>query len=456
MNLPNETPQVAMAPRWWRRHLPPVWQLRDFRLLWMSLTITHFGGQVTFLALPLTAALMLNASPFEMGVLTAVEALPYTLFGLFTGVLVDRSRKLRLIILADIGRGAALLLVPLAAWSGMLSMPVLYVVGFLVGIGGIIGWAAYQVFMAERVGDGHLVDANAGIALSDSTSQLIGPGLAGAIIHWLTAPIAILADALSFFFSAWILRGIPPRPSDAPKLTAKGTDWRGALHGIWADSKAGLRMIWEHDILRTIAFTLMGWNVLKHAYIAIVILYAARDLALSPGAIGALFMLAGAGFLVATATVKRFNARFGVGNVIVGGLTLTAVAWLLIALVPKGDWTAALLGASMFVLDLGVMLFFINYLSLRQAATPSEMRGRVTSTLIFIAVSLAPAGSLLGGAMGEWLGLRATIATCGVVGIILGLALFHRSRLPAMRELPGRDAQLSSARTPDPLQGMAP
>jgi MFS family permease len=441
IDKPSDTPS---KPRWWHRHVPAVWQLRDFRLLWMCLSITHFGGQVTFLALPLTAALMLNASPLEMGVLTAVEALPYTLFGLFTGVLVDRSRKLRLIILADIGRGLALLLVPIAAWFGFLSMPVLYIVGFLVGIGGIIGWAAYQVFMAERVGDKHLVDANAGIALSDSASQLVGPGLAGALIQWLTAPIAMLADALSFFLSAWILRNIPPKPSDAPKLTATSADWRGTWQGIWADSKVGLKMIWEHDILRTIAFTLMGWNVLKHAYIAIVILYAARDLALSPGTIGALFMLAGIGFLVATATVKRFNAHFGVGNVILGGLTMTAVAWLMIALVPKNTWTPYLLGASMFVLDLGVMLFFINYLSLRQAATPKAMRGRVTSTLIFIAVSLAPLGSLLGGAMGGWFGLRATIAACGVVGIIMGVALFRLTTLPTMSELPRLDERASS------------
>ncbi|MBL8520551.1 MAG: MFS transporter [Betaproteobacteria bacterium] len=428
----SKTSAASPAPRWWHRHLPPVWQNRDFRLLWISLTITHFGGQVTFLALPLTAALMLNASPMQMGILTAVEALPYTLFGLFTGVLIDRSRKLKLIILADIGRGLALLLVPVAAWFGFLSMPVLYIVGFLVGIGGIIGWAAYQVFMAERVGNKHLVDANSGIALSDSASQLVGPGLAGAIIHWLTAPIAILADALSFLFSAWILRNIPPRASDAPKIAAQSSDWRA----IWAESKQGLSMILNHPVLRTIAFTLMGWNVLKHAYIAIVILYAAKDLALSPGTIGALFMLAGVGFLVATATIKRFNARFGVGSVMLGGLTATAVAWLLIAAVPRTALTPVLLGASLFVLDLGVMLFFINYLSLRQAAVPEAFRGRVTSTLIFIAVSLAPLGSLAGGALAEWVGLRATIAVCGAVGLVMGLVLFRWSQLPALRDLP--------------------
>ena len=183
-------------------YLGTLWRVRDFRMLWLSLTITHFGGQITFLALPLTAAILLNATPVEMGILMAVEVLPYTLFGLFTGVLVDRSRKLPLIIMADVGRGLALLMVPIAAWLNLLSMPILYIAGFLVGIGGIIGWAAYQVFMAERVSRDQLVEANSRIALSDSAAQLVGPGLAGMIIHALTAPIAELAGATRWLKSS--------------------------------------------------------------------------------------------------------------------------------------------------------------------------------------------------------------------------------------------------------------
>jgi MFS family permease len=439
MNKQNN-PQQRATPhlhqrRWWERYVGSIWRSGDFRTLWISLTITHFGGQVTFLALPLTAALLLNATPLEMGILTAVEALPYTLFGLFTGVLIDRSQKLRLIILADIGRGLALSMVPLAAWLGFLSMSVLYVVGFLVGVGGIIGWAAYQVFMAERVGNEHLVEANAGIALSDSASSLIGPGIAGAIIHWLTAPFAILLDAMSFFASAWMLRSIPPHDSDAPKLRSPG-DQTAVLAGIWADAKEGLRMILGHAVLRSIGFTLMIWNILKHAYLAIVILYATRDLALSPGKIGALFMIAGIGFLTASATCQWLNRRFGVGYVMLIGLTMTGLAWLAVASVIANEWVALQLGAALFLMDLGAMLFFINYLSLRQAATPGHLRGRVTSTLIFISVSLAPAGSLLGGVLGTWLGLRPTIAICGGSGLLLGLVLLKWSPLGAMRELP--------------------
>ncbi len=197
-----------------------LWRHGDFVRLWGSLTITHFGGQITFLALPLTGALLLDATPLEMGVLTALEALPFALFGLFAGVLVDRVPKLPIIIWSDIARALALLAVPLCAWLGVLSMGVLYTVGFLVGLGTVCGWPAYQVFMTERVGRGNLVEANAKIGVSDSAAQLVGPGIAGALIQWFTAPFAILLDALSFLVSAWILRGVRSGRSDAPKMRA--------------------------------------------------------------------------------------------------------------------------------------------------------------------------------------------------------------------------------------------
>ena len=411
------------------KYFGKLWRSRDFRTLWISLTITHFGGQVTFLALPLTAALMLNASPLEMGILTAVEALPYTLFGLFTGVLVDRSKKLPLIIMADLGRGLALLAIPIAAWLGWLSMLVLYVAGFLVGLGGIIGWASYQVFMTERVGRENLVEANSRIALADSSAQLIGPGLAGIFIHWLTAPFAILLDAIAFFTSAWMLKTIKPQASDAPRALEKDAT-------VWKDAKAGLRMIWNNPVLRSLAWGLSIWQFLKHMYLAIVILFAVRDLALSPGTIGAVWMMGGVGFLIASFWIQHINRRFGVGRVMLGGVFGTGIAWLMIAWAVPGWWAAWHLGVAIFVLDLGAMLFFINYLTLRQSVTPDHLLGRVTSTMIFLSIAGAPLGSLAGGAMAELFGLRTTIGVAGFGTVVLGLVLAKISPLAAMRELP--------------------
>jgi MFS family permease len=428
---PVSPSRAEESPHKLDKYLGTLWRHHDFRVLWISLTITHFGGQVTFLALPLTAALVLHATPTQMGILTMMQVLPYTIFGLFTGVLIDRSRKLPLVIWADIGRGVILLLVPLAAWLGWLGMPILYLASFFVGLGGIIGWAAYQVFMTERVGRHNLVEANSRIALSDSSAQLIGPGIAGALIHALTAPIAILVDAVAFFISAAMLRGIKPQATDAPKQVGHAT-W----DSIWADAKEGLVLIWHNPILRSIAWGLALWQLLRHAYVAIVILFAARDLALSPGKIGALYMLAGVGFLLASFACQRLNDRFGIGRVMLGGIGMTALSWLGIAAIVKSEFAFLLLGSALFVFDFGAMLFFINYLSLRQSATPDHLLGRVTSTMIFLALSLAPVGSILGGVIGEWLGLRATIGVCGAGAAILVFALFKTTPLPAMVKLP--------------------
>jgi MFS family permease len=412
-------------PRAWYTGL---WRNPDFAKLWASLTITHFGGQITFLALPLTAALMLNATPFEVGILTALEALPYPLFGLFAGVIVDRMRKLPIIIVADVGRGLALLAIPVCAWLGTLTMPVLYVVGFLVGMGSIIGWCAYQVFMTERVGRGNLVEANAKIGVSDSAAQLVGPGLAGALIQALTAPIAILLDALSFFLSAWMLRGIPPRPSDAPKVVPRA---------LTAEIREGLAAIWRNETLRSLAWSIALWQMLRHGFVAIVVLYAARELGFSAAHVGILFMMAGVGSLVAAGAVTHLNRRFGFGPTMLYAMGGTGAAWIVMGAAMGPSWLASLLfGGGLFLLDLSAMTFFINYLTLRQSVTPDRLLGRVTATMISLTVATAPLGGLAGGWVAEHWGLRTAMLMAGVGALALAPLVAWLSPLARMRELP--------------------
>jgi MFS family permease len=397
--------------------------------LWGSLTITHFGGQITFLALPLTAALVLNASPFEVGVLTALEALPYPILGLFAGVLVDRARKLPIIVAADIGRGVALLAVPVCAWMGWLNMPVLYVVGFLIGAMTVLGWPAYQVFMTERVGRENLVEANAKIGVADSAAQLVGPGLAGALIQWLTAPFAILFDAISFFVSAAMLKGIPPSASDVPKAAAVS---------VRAEIVEGLRVIWHNRTLRALVWSIALWQVFRHAFIAIVVLFGARELGFSAGHVGALFMMAGVGSLGAAALTGRLNTRFGMGPTMLGGIAGTGIAWIVMGSATGPYWLAsALFGVGLFLLDLAAMIFFINYLSLRQAVTPDRLLGRVTATMICLTVATAPLGGLAGGWIGEHVGLRAAMMFAGIGALLLTPLVVWLSPLARMRELPG-------------------
>jgi MFS family permease len=417
----------ALHPRRW---FTGLWLNSDFRKLWGSLTIVHFGGQITFLALPLTAAIALNASPFEVGVLTALEALPYPLFGLFAGVIVDRMRKLPLIIACDVGRGLALLAIPVCAWTGTLTMGLLYVVGFLIGALSVIGWPAYQVFMTERVGRENLVEANAKIGVCDSAAQLIGPGIAGALIQWLTAPIAILVDAFSFFFSAWMLRGIPPRESDVPKSSA--------ARSVKAEIREGLLVIWHNRTLRSLVWAIGLWQVFRHVFIAMVVLFAARELGFSAGHVGVLFMVAGLGSLAAAGITSTLNQRFGMGPVMLAGLAGTGVAWLVMGSAMGPFWLASLLfGGGLFLLDLGAMIFFINYLTLRQAVTPDRLLGRVTATMICLTVSMAPLGGLLGGWVADHFGLRSAMLFAGVGALLLGPLVTWFSPIARMRELPG-------------------
>src|SRR5438067_11415976 len=209
---------MQSVQRWFNRAFQGLWRSPDFRRLWTSLTITAFGAQITNLALPLTAALLLQATPFQMGVLVALETLPFALVSLHAGVLLDRVRKLPIVIAADFGRGVALLAIPVAAFTHVLSIEILYVVGFFCGVQNVIGGAAYQVLLAQMAGRKRLVEANAKITLGETSAALIGPGMAGGLIQALTAPFAIALDAITFFISALMLRRLEAR-SDVAHVT---------------------------------------------------------------------------------------------------------------------------------------------------------------------------------------------------------------------------------------------
>jgi MFS family permease len=308
-------------------------------------------------------------------------------------------------------------------------MPVLYAVGFFIGVLTVIGWPAYQVFMTERVGRENLVEANAKIGLADSAAQLMGPGLAGALIQWLTAPFALAFDALCFFFSAWMLRGIPPASTDEPKAVARS---------VKREILEGLRVVWHNRILRAIVWSIGLWQVCRHAFIAMVVLYAARELDFSAGHVGALFMVSGLGSFAASAVTERLNARWGMGPTMLAGLAGTGLAWLVIGAAFGPYWLASLIfGVGLFVLDLSGMIFFINYLSLRQAVTPDRLLGRVTATMISLTVSTAPLGGLAGGWIADHFGLRAAMLTAGFAALLLAPLVTWLSPIAAMRELPG-------------------
>ena len=228
-----------------RFRLTGLWRHPDFVKLWTGQTISLIGSQVTFLALPLTAVLVLNATPAQMGFLTAAGAIPSLLVGLFAGVWVDRHRRRPILIAADLGRAALLLLIPVAALLGVLRIEYLYIVAFLVGTLGLFFEVAHHSFLPSLVGREQLVEGNSKLEISDSVAEIVGPGLAGGLVQLVTAPIAIAVDAISFLISALFL-GLIRTPEPAPKPPDE-------QQNIFGEVVEGLALVSGNALLRAIA-----------------------------------------------------------------------------------------------------------------------------------------------------------------------------------------------------------
>jgi MFS family permease len=405
-----------------------LWRHPEFMKLWTSSTVTSFGAQITNLALPLTAAVLLQATPWQMGVLVALETLPFALVSLHAGVLIDRVRKLPIVIAADIGRGIALLAIPTAAYTGTLSIEILYVVGFFCGVQNVVGGAAHQVLLVQLAGRQRLVEVNAKIALGETSAALVGPGLAGGLIQLVTAPFTMVLAALTFFASALMLRRVR-MPHDIPDP--------GPRPSVTSEIHEGLKLVWHNRTLLALAWLAALWQILHHMQVAVLILFATRELGLSAGAIGLTYVFGGLGCVLASAFAQRLSTRFGVGPVIVHGLALTALGWQAFGLVSGPVWLATLaLGCAMLVFDFGAVLYGINYLALRQAITPDRLLGRMTATMRFLTVAAAPLGSLAGGALATAIGLRGTLLTIGVLGLLLVACAVLWSPVRRHREMP--------------------
>jgi MFS family permease len=413
--------------------LPPGDLLRNatYRRLWASILISSLGGQVTLLALPLTAALLLNATPTQMGLLTFAELLPFVLFSLPAGVWLDRVRKLPVYIWGETVLAAAVATVPLAWTLGYLSMQWLYVVGFVIGVVYTIAGSAAQIVLTQVVPRERLVEAHAKNALASSGADVAGPGLAGALIRFAGAPLALLLDAAMLLVSATILRGIQVNEVRAADAQAR----------FWPELQAGVRFVRGQRLLLALAATVGGWQLCNNAAVVVQILYASRTLGLSEQAIGLSYVGVGAGTVLASMFGHRISARLGLGPCLVGGVAVCGAGWLLAALAPANAWGVAAFVLMLVCFGVGAVLMFVTFLSLRQAVTPAPMLGRMTSTMRWLTVLPAAPGALLGGWLGEHFGLRAALGFAGGAALLLaGLAARHPV-LRNVRELPRPHSQ---------------
>jgi MFS family permease len=408
--------------------LPREDLLRDatYRRLWSSILISSFGAQVTMLALPLTAAVLLHASPTQMGLLTAMEIVPFVLFSLPSGVWIDRVRKLPVYVVGETAVSLIVASVPVAWWLGWLSMTWLYVVGFIIGSVNTTAGTAAQIVLTQVVARERLVEAHAKNALATSGAEVAGPGLAGVLIKLMGAPLALLVDAFLLLVSATILRGIPIHEERRVNATAH----------FWRDLRAGVRFVRSQRLLVSLAIAVGVWQMCHHAAIVVQILFATRTLGLSEQAVGLSYMGMGVGTIIASVFGNRISRRVGPGPCLVIGFAVCAAGWLVLAVAPANAFGVAVFALMLLLFSAGAVLIFINFLALRQAVTPEPLLGRMTSTMRWLILIPAGPGALLGGWLGEHIGLRAALAFAGGAAALLALAAWRHPVIRGVKVLP--------------------
>jgi MFS family permease len=398
-----------------------LWRHGDFLKLWSGQTISLFGTQVSQLAIPLAAILVLGASAFEVAVLGVVEFLPFLLFALPAGVWVDRLRRKPILVLADLGRAIALASIPIAYAADALTIWQLYVVGFVTGTLTVFFDVSYQSYLPSLVERDRLVEGNSKLEVSRSGAQLAGPAIAGVLIDAITAPYAILVDALSFLASAGFVFGI--RKSEPEVEPAEHPSMRREL-------SEGLRYLLGHPYWRAIAETVGISNFFGSVAFSIFLVYAVRELDLSAGAIGIVFAVGNSGWLVGALVAGRLSARLGVGRTIVGSAMLYGPSLLLIPIAPTSA-PIPFIVASLFLLSFGAVVFNVTGISFQQAVTPDRMLGRLNASRRFIVWGVIPLGSLVGGILATQVGLHATLW----IGAIGSAAAFLPVLLSSVRSI---------------------
>jgi MFS family permease len=378
------------------------------------------------LALPLTAAVLLHASPTQMGLLTAMEIVPFVLFSLPSGVWLDRVRKLPVYVAGECLLALAVASVTLAWWLGVLAMPLMYFAAFVIGSVHTTAGSAAQIVLTQVVARERLVEAHAKNALASSTTEVAGPALAGALIKAAGAPLALLLDAAMLTLSALILRGIRVHEVRVP---------HAAPH-FWRDLKAGVRFVRGHRLLVTLAACVGVWQMCHNAALVVQILFATRTLGLSERAVGLSYVALGGGTVLASALGHRLSRRVGPGPTLVLGFAVCGLGWSLVSLVPANEWGVAGFALMLALFGLGAVLIFINFLALRQAVTPEPLLGRMTSTMRWLILIPAGPGALLGGWIGEHLGLRHALAFAGITALLLALVAWRQPLLRGLKVLP--------------------
>jgi Transmembrane secretion effector len=377
----------------------PLYRHADFRRLWAAQTVSRFGSQVSQLALPLVAVLSLRSSAFRVSLLGAIEMLPFLLFALPAGAWVDRIARRPVLISADAGRAIALGSLPIAAAVAHVTYVQLCVVGFVTGTLTVFFDVAYQSYLPALVEREQLVDANSKLEISSSAAQIAGPGVAGLLIQWITAPFAIAVDAASFVWSALLVARIRVHEDvDAP------TEQRSLVHEILA----GLRYLLTDGRWRALATFVAVFNLGTGITGPLILVFAVRRLGLNAGELGLIGMLGNVGWLLGAVIARRVAELVRLGPLLFVLALLGGAPFFVVPLATP-HLAIPLLVAAGALTALALVVFNVNGISLYQTHVPPRMLGRMNASRRWIVWGVIPLGNVLGGALAATIGLRTTL-----------------------------------------------
>ncbi len=406
-----------------------LWRDRRFLSFWAGQSISQFGDRITELALPLIVVTALHASADQVAWLTALTWTP-SLLAIVLGAWVDhRARKRRLMVVADLVRATSLLSLPMAYLFGAVTLGQVYAVAIVNGAAAVLFNSAYVAFFPRLVPRASYVDANSKLSTSISASQVAGPPVAGGLIQALTAPVAVLADALSFLASAVLIGRIA---MTEPAVTADGTAASSLLRRAWE----GLAFVVRQPVLRSglgCSTTLNFCTYVSGS--GLIVLFANRSLGLTAGAIGLAFGIGSTGALLGAVIAPTVSRRIGIGRSIAVGAVLFPAPIAIAAAAGGPLWmrAAALAGAE-FLSGVGVMLYDVNNNSLQATVIPDGMRSRVSGAYRTVNYGIRPLGAIVGGLLATAVGLRATLLI-GAAGGVFALVWVLASPVPRIRSL---------------------
>ena len=390
-----------------------LWRDREFLKLWGGQSISELGSQVSQLALPTVAILLLGATPLQVGLLTACEFVAFPTLGLVAGVYADRLRRRPIMIACDLARMVALASVPIAFTLHVLFMPQLYVVALITGVGTVFFDVSYQSYLPALISRADLVEGNTKLQVSGSAAQMAGPALAGFLIQLIGAARAVAVDAASFLVSVlslwWIRR---PEPAPQPALEVGR---RGFRFEMWE----GIRFVFGNPTIWKIAGSTSTSNLGSSIFFAVYLIFAYRVLHLSPGVVGVIFGAGAVGGLLGALSASWVARRIGLGPTLLVTIVSGGFAAILVPLAQFGFAVPLLLAASL-VASFTNPVYNVNQVSLRQAITPDRVQGRMNATVRTVIWGTMPIGALIGGVIGNTYGLTPALYTGAVVWILAG------------------------------------